>query len=168
MGHVNCQHRWPETKKDLGLDFNMRRTRKKVLLDEMEHVMRWGKLLALNTPHAPVAKTGRSPFDLAMMMRIHYLQQLFGLFDLGAEEVLFETNFHCEFVDISGIQRIPDRVTILRFRHLLEVNDLAPQIMTTVNALLSARGLLLKAGTAVDAAPSSTKIKDAARDPEMH
>lgn len=70
------------------------------------------------------------------------------------------------------MSRLPDESTILRFRRLLEVNDLAPQIMTAVNALLSARGLLLKAGTAVDAAliaaPSSTKNKDAARDPEMH
>ena len=41
-----------------------------------------------------------------------------------------------------------------------------------INELLAARGLLLKAGTAVDAtliaAPSSTKNKDKARDPEMH
>ena len=42
----------------------------------------------------------------------------------------------------------------------------------TVNELLTERGLLLKAGTAVDAtliaAPTSTKNKDRARDPEMH
>jgi IS5 family transposase len=42
----------------------------------------------------------------------------------------------------------------------------------TVNELLSQRGLLLKTGTVVDAtliaAPTSTKNKDKARDPEMH
>lgn len=42
----------------------------------------------------------------------------------------------------------------------------------TVNDLLAAQGLLLKAGTAVDAtliaAPSSTKNKDRKRDSEMH
>ena len=79
--------------KDLGLDLNTRRTRKKILLDEMEQVMPWGELLALITPHAPVAKTGRPPFDLAMMLRIPCLQQWFGLSDLGAEEALFETGF---------------------------------------------------------------------------
>lgn len=45
------------------------------------------------------------------------------------------------------------------------VNDL-------LNDLLSGQGLLLKAGTVVDAtmivAPSSTKDKDGQRDPEMH
>ena len=53
--------------KDLGLDLSTRRTRKQFLLDEMAQVMPWGKLLAMITPHAPVARTGRPPFDLAMM-----------------------------------------------------------------------------------------------------
>ena len=61
--------------KDLGLDLSTRRTRKQILLNEMEHVMPWGESLALITPHAPLAKTGRPPFDLAMMLRIHCLQQ---------------------------------------------------------------------------------------------
>ena len=33
--------------KDLGLDLNLRRTRKQTLLDEMEQVMPWCELLAL-------------------------------------------------------------------------------------------------------------------------
>jgi len=45
-------------------------------------------------------------------------------------------------------------------------------MLATVNELLSDEGLLLKAGTAVDAtliaAPSSTKNKAKKRDPEMH
>lgn len=49
---------------------------------------------------------------------------------------------------------------------------MADQIQATVNDLLTTKGLLLKAGTVVDAtlivAPSSTKNKDKARDPEMH
>lgn len=158
--------------KDLGLDLSTRRTRKQILLDEMEQVMPWGELLALITPHAPVAKTGRPPFDLAMMLRIHCLQQWFGLSDLGAEEALFETSFFRDFAGISGTQRIPDRVSILRFRHLLEEHDLSPKILQVINAKLAAHGLLLKSGTVVDAtliaAPSSTKNKTGERDPEMH
>ena len=37
------------------------------------------KLLALITRHALVAKTGRPPFDVFMMLRIDCLQQWFGL-----------------------------------------------------------------------------------------
>jgi IS5 family transposase len=157
---------------DLGLDLSNRRTRKQILLDEMEQVMPWGELLGLITPHAPVAKTGRPPFDLAMMLRIHCLQQWFGLSDLGAEEALFEVGFYRDFVGISGTQRIPDRVSILRFRHLLEEHDLSPKILQVINAKLAAHGLLLKSGTVVDAtliaAPSSTKNSTGERDPEMH
>ena len=45
-------------------------------------------------------------------------------------------------------------------------------MLEAVNDILQAKGLLLKHGTVVDAtliaAPSSTKNKDHARDPEMH
>ena len=77
-----------------------------------------------------------------------------------------------DFVGLSGTQRIPDRVSNLRFRHLLEAHDLSPKILKVTNAKLAAQGLLLKTGTVVDAtliaAPSSTKNKDGECDPEMH
>lgn len=66
---------------------------------------------------------------------------------------------------------MPDETTILRFRHLLEKHELALKILAVINAGLARQGLMLKTGTIVDAsiiaAPSSTKNKDAARDPEM-
>ncbi len=71
-----------------------------------------------------------------------------------------------------GEDHLPDESTILRFRHLLEAHNLSEQILATVNATLTARGLLLKQGTVVDAtliaAPSSTKNNTGMRDPEMH
>jgi transposase, IS5 family len=67
---------------------------------------------------------------------------------------------------------IPDETTILNFRHLLEANELAEDILRTVNAHLARKGLLLKRGSIVDAtiiaAPSSTKNAQGERDPEMH
>jgi transposase, IS5 family len=77
-----------------------------------------------------------------------------------------------EFAQLDELARLPDESTILRFRHRLEKHKLAEQILQTVNDLLTEKGLLLKAGTAVDAtiiaAPSSTKNKDKTRDAEMH
>jgi hypothetical protein len=77
-----------------------------------------------------------------------------------------------EFASLDAHVRMPDESTILRLRHRLEKHKLAEQILATVSDLLAAQGLLLKAGTAVDAtliaAPSSTKNKDRKRDPEMH
>jgi IS5 family transposase len=66
-------------------------------------------------------------------------------------------------VSCIHVGRLPDESTILRFRHRLEKYKLAEQILVTVNELLIQRGLLLKAGTVVDAtliaAPTSTKNK---------
>jgi len=160
------------TQQELGLNLSTRRTRKAVFLDEMDLVVPWTELLSLIAPHAPRAKTGRPPFELVTMLRIHFLQQWFGLSDLAMEEALFETTLYREFAGLSSVERIPDRVSILRFRHLLEEHQLAPQILAVVNATLADKGLMLKQGTVVDAtliaAPSSTKNQDGERDPEMH
>ena len=106
------------------------------------------------------------------MLRIHFMQQWFTLSDPGMEEAFFDTPLYREFAQLEEFGRLPDESTILRFRHRLEKHKLAEQILATVNELLTERGLLLKAGTAVDAtliaAPTSTKNKDRARDPEMH
>jgi IS5 family transposase len=49
-----------------------------------------------------------------------------------------------EFAGLGGWDdRLPDETTILRFRHLLEKHQLAPQILQTVNELLRAKGLML-------------------------
>ena len=88
------------------------------------------------------------------------------------EEALFETPLYRDFTGLSSAERIPDRVSILRFRHLLEEHQLSIQILAAVNATLIDKGLMLKAGTVVDAtliaAPSSTKNNSGERDPEMH
>ena len=157
---------------ELGLNLSTRRTRKAVFLDEMELVVPWRELIALIAAASPVASTGRPPFAHETMLRIHFLQQWFGLSDLAMEEALFETPLYRDFAGLSSAQRIPDRVSILRFRHLLEEHQLSIQILATVNSTLAAKGLLLKSGTAIDAtliaAPSSTKNANSERDPEMH
>ncbi len=57
----------------------------------------------------------------------------------------------------------------LDFRHLLETNDLAPEILSRINAYPSRKGLMLKGGSIVDAtiisAPSTTKNASIERDP---
>jgi len=156
-----------------GFELAPKRTRKRAFLDEMDAVIPWPDLLALIAPHAPAGKAGPPPFALETMLRIHLLQQFFGHCAPAMEEALHDAPLYREFAPLdAGITRLPDESTILRFRHLLERNELAAQILATVNPQLAARGLLLKSGTVVDAtliaAPSSTKNKDGQRDPEMH
>lgn len=103
------------------------------------------------------------------MLRVHCLQLWWNLSDPAMEEELRERPLYCQFAGLAGARRIPDETTVLRFRHLLEKAALAPQILATINAGLSAQGLMLKIGTVVDAtliaAPSSTKNKTGTRTP---
>ena len=156
-----------------GFELSSKRTRKRAFLDEMNLVVPWRELVALIEPHAPVARTGRPAFALLTMLRIHFMQQWFGLSDPAMEEALHDVPLYREFAGLdAGVTRLPDETTILRFRHLLEAHALSLQIMATINATLAARGLMLKTGTVVDAtliaAPSSTKNAQGERDPEMH
>jgi IS5 family transposase len=156
----------------LGFSMSLRKTRKAVFLDQMNQVVPWSRLVDLIAPYYPAGLTGRPAFELETMLRTHFLQQWFNLSDPGMEEAFFDTPLYREFVGLADNVRLPDESTILRFRHRLEKHSLAAKILAEVNAVLGERGLLLKEGSAVDAtliaAPSSTKNKDKARDPEMH
>ena len=157
---------------DLGLTLTTKRTRKGEFLAQMERVVPWADLVDLIAPYYPEGKNGRPPFALETMLRVHFMQQWFSLSDPAMEEAFFDTPLYREFAQLEEFERMPDESTILRLRHRLEEHKLAEQILITVNELLTAKGLLLKAGTVVDAtliaAPTSTKNKDKARDPEMH
>lgn len=156
-----------------GFEIATKRTRKREFLDEMNQVVPWAELIALIEPYAPAGKIGRPPFAVATMLRIHFLQQWFGLSDPAMEEALHDVPLYREFAGLdAGVTRMPDESTILRFRHLLEANNLSIQLLAAINATLATKGLLLKSGTVVDAtliaAPPSTKNRTGERDPEMH
>ena len=156
----------------LGLNLSTKRTRKREFLDEMERVVPWAALVQVAQPYYPKAKTGRPPFGIETMLRIHYLQQWFALSDPAMEEALHDMPVFREFAKLGdGVTRLPDETTILRFRHLLEKHDLATDMLRVVNDILQAKGLMMKKGTVVDAtliaAPSSTKNVEGERDPEM-
>ena len=76
------------------------------------------------------------------------------------------------FVGLRLSEALPDESTILHFRHLLEQHQLGQGLFEEIKAHLESRGLRLSEGTIVDAsiieAPSSTKNRAGARDPQMH
>ncbi len=63
----------------LGLNLSTKKTRKREFLEEMNRVVAWSALVALIEPHAPRARTGRPPFPVETMLRVHFLQQWFSL-----------------------------------------------------------------------------------------
>lgn len=156
----------------LGFELNARKTRKREFLEQMDRVIPWAELVAVIEPYYPQGRTGRPPFALETMLRVHFMQQWFSLSDPAMEEAFFDTPLFGQFARLPGHGPVPDESTILRFRHRLEKHKLAEELFKTVNELLRQRGLMLRAGTLVDAtliaAPSSTRNKDGQRDPEMH
>jgi len=155
-----------------GFEKHAKATRRAQFLAEMEQVVPWAQLCALIEPVYGKGTTGRPPVGLERMLRIYFLQQWFNLSDPAAEEALYDSLAMRAFVGIDlGREPAPDETTILRFRHLLESHDLGRRLFAEVGRHLQAQGLKIATGTIVDAsiiaAPSSTKNKDGARDPEM-
>src|SRR6056297_9591 len=149
-------------------------TRREQFLAEMDAVVPWVRLLSLIEPHYPKSgrKGGRPPMPLETMLRIYFLQNWYALSDPMAEETLYDSEAMRRFAGVElGDDRIPDETTILNFRHLLERHGLTEAIFADVSTHLADKGITLRSGTLVDAtiidAPSSTKNKARARDPEM-
>jgi IS5 family transposase len=148
-------------------------TRREKFLSRMEEVIPWKQLLAVIEPHYPKGERGRPPVGLERMLRVYFLQQWYGLADEALEDALYDSQALQPFarIDLSA-EGVPDATTLLNFRHRLETHDLCQGLFRAINADLTARGLLLREGTLVDAtliaAPPSTKNKEKQRDPEMH
>jgi transposase, IS5 family len=149
-----------------------RKTRREEFLEEMEGLLPWQKLEAKIKRHYYRNKTGRPPYPLGVMLRIHCLQLFYNLSDPMMEDSLYEIESMRRFAGLRLSDRIPDETTILHFRHLLESHGLGERLLLEINKHLASKGCSLREGTIVDAtlisAPSSTKNKENQRDPEMH
>jgi IS5 family transposase len=149
-----------------------RKTRREVFLERMDKLIPWKQLERKVTRYyLGKSATGRPPYPLNTMLRVHFMQLFYNLSDPAMEDTLYEIE---SMRHVAGLHldRIPDETTILNFRRLLEKQDLGKKLFEEVNRHLGRHGLMLRAGSIVDAtiisAPSSTKNKDKARDPEMH
>jgi len=150
-----------------------KQTRRDKFLAEMELVVPWTRLVERLRPLYPKGERGRPPIGLERMLRLHFVQQWYGLADEALEDALYDSQALRGFVGIElNRDPVPDATTVLHFRHWLEQHDLARALFEEVGTVLEERGLLMRQGTIVDAtiiaAPPSTKNENKARDPEMH
>ena len=109
----------------IGFQLVTKRTRKRVFLDEMNVVVPSTELVGRIEPHTPLvgSKGGRPAFAIETALRIHFMQQWFGLLDPSMEEAPHDVAMHGEFARFDpGATRVPHESTILRFRHLLQAN----------------------------------------------
>ena len=157
---------------DLDYQSKKRKTRREVFLERMDGLVPFERLEQRIRPVYPKAGKGRRPYPLPVMLRIHCVQLFYNLSDPGMEDLLYEAESVRRFAGLRLSDPLPDETTILNFRHLLERHELEQVLFEEINAHLESQGLRLREGTIVDAtiieAPSSTKNRGGARDPEMH
>ena len=146
------------------------KTRKKEFLEQMDAIIPWNEWIGIIQPYYYKGEAGNKPFPLETMLRIHMLQNLYDLSDMGAKYEVIDSRAFSDFCGVESSNQVPDGDTIGRFRALLVENGLQERIFGQVLALLQARGLILKKGTIVDstiiAAPPSTKNREKKRDPD--
>ena len=151
-----------------------KRTRRERFLAEMERIVPWSRLIAVIEPLYPKSgRVGRPPIGVPKMLRMYCVQQWYSLADEALEDALYDSQALRDFVGIDlSRESVPDATTLLKFRRLLQDNDLTRTLFDEINAHLTEQGLLMRAGTIVDAtiiaAPSSTKNEGKTRDPDMH
>ena len=154
-------------------DNRKRVPKREVFLQQMDAIIPWKRWVAMIAPFYPTGERGRPPKEIECMLRMYLLQNWFNLSDEGIEDAIYDSYSMKQFLCIDfRKQQVPDATTLLRFRHLLEKHDIGKRIFDDVAERLASAGLMMQGGTIVDAtivqAPSSTKNKDGARDPEMH
>ena len=89
------------------------------------------------------------------------------------EDAIYDSQAVRAFVGVDLTREsAPDATTLLKFRRLLETNELTQRTFVAINATLTEKGLLMRSGTIVDAtiiaAPSPTKNAEHKRDGDMH
>ena len=155
---------------DAAYSYKKKTTRKERFLCEMDAVLPWDALLQPILRKYPKPGQGRRPIPAATMLRIYFMQQWYGLSDPGMEDSLYDVESMRRFAGVA-LDAIPDETTICKFRHFLERHGLTEVLFERTGQYLSERGLIVCEGTIVDAtilaAPTSTKNRDQARDPEM-
>jgi IS5 family transposase len=147
-------------------------TRKKEFLAQINRIIPWSEWIRIIQPFYYKAERGNKPFDLELMLRIHLIQNLYTLSDMGTMTEVIDSRAFSEFCGVDSSNQVPDGDTIGRFRALLVEHGLQEKLFAQVVQMLSEHGLILKKGTIVDstiiAAPPSTKNREKERDPEAH
>jgi transposase len=148
-----------------------RKTRREIFLERMDKLIPWKQLEKKVSHYYPKGQTGRPPYALSAMLRVHCMQLFYNLSDPAMEDALYEIESMPHFAGLK-LDRLPDETTILKFRHFLERHGLGKALFKEVNKHLEKNGLMLREGSIVDAtiisAPSSTKNESGQRDLEMH
>lgn len=162
-----------QTFTDIEYSNRKKKTKREEFLEIMDEIIPWEEWAEYVRPYYPDGKRGRPVKGKETMLRMYLLQTWFNLSDEGVEDAIYDSYSFRKFMKINFTEeQAPDATTLLKFRHLLEENNIGEEFFKAINRVMEATGHIMHGGTIVDAtiinAPSSTKNKEKKRDPEMH
>jgi IS5 family transposase len=105
------------------------------------------------------ARTGRPSYPPLALFKALLLQQWYGLSDPGLEETLSDRLSFRRFVGLGPDEGTPDHSTLSRFRKALRERGLDERLMDEIARQLEARGLVVKAGTLMDATLVAAQVR---------
>ena len=118
-------------------------------LERIVGLIDWSPMERLLAPlRAPTGRPGYPPLAL---FRALLLAQWYQLSDPGLEEALADRLSFRRFCGFGLDDSTPDETTLCRFRAALAERGLAEALFAELNRQLDAKGLMLKAGTLIDA-----------------
>jgi IS5 family transposase len=129
-----------------------------VRLERIAQVFDWGSVERL-VSGIYAARSGRPSWPPLMMVKALLLQQWYGLSDPGLEESLGDRLSFRRFVGLQLDEGAPDHSVISRFRKALRERGLDRQLFEEIERQLGSRGLLVKAGTLMDATLVEAAVK---------
>ncbi len=158
---------------DFEYGLRRRTTKRDIFLRTMDDVIPWEEWIEFIKPFYFKGERGRPPKGIEVMLRMYLLQCWFNLSDEGVEEAIYDSHAMRAFMKINFVEEsVPDATTLLKFRHILKKNNLGKVLFEAIRTNFERHGYIMQGGSVVDAtiiaAPSSTKNKEKARDPEMH
>jgi IS5 family transposase len=129
-------------------------------LEAIEALIDWPSIDRLLAP-IYAAPTGRSSYPVLSLLKAVLLGAWYGLGDPELEAALGDRLSFRRFCGLALDEAVPDHSTLWRFRDQLRRLGLSEAVFAAVNRQLESRGVVVKAGTLVDA----TLIPSAAAEP---
>ena len=97
------------------------------------------------------SNAGRPPMDPVLMLKVLFVQRLYGLGDRQIEYQIKDRMSFREFLDIHTVDDVPDEKTVWKYKEALSQDGTFDRLFEQFNAYLASQGLILNEGKIVDA-----------------
>ena len=135
-----------QTISDVEYSARKRKTKREEFLEIMDEIIPWEEWVAYIAPYYPSGKRGRPPKGIEKMLRMYLLQCWFNLSDEGVEDAIYDSYAMRKFVGIDFFEEdAPDATTLLKFRRLLEKNNLNKAFFEAINRVMVESGHIMGA-----------------------